>query len=97
MRTCGPVAIFCGALWDATVCRPAKLRWSRNLNRDSRACRNTGELGNRLLVTAPYRQLDYLRDGHWDPALLHLQGHCRVYPRTLRGARWVKKARMRIR
>src|SRR5208337_4131916 len=57
MRTCGPVAIFCGALWDATVCRPAKLRWSRNLNRDSRACRNTGELGNRLLVLRP---LDYV-------------------------------------
>ena len=40
----GRVAVFSGASWDATVSSPAKLRWSRNLNRDSRACRSTSKL-----------------------------------------------------
>src|ERR1035437_6907665 len=44
MRTCGRGAIFSGASWDATVSSPAKLRWSRNLKRDSRACRSTSKL-----------------------------------------------------
>src|ERR1700730_16158984 len=42
MRT--RAAIFFGASWDATVSSPAKLRWSRNLKRDSRACRSTSKL-----------------------------------------------------
>src|SRR6266705_3007525 len=43
MRTCG-LAIFSGASWDGTVSSPAKLRWSRNLKRHSRACRRTSKL-----------------------------------------------------
>src|ERR1700730_7627710 len=42
MRT--RAAIFFGASWDATVSSPAKLRWSRNLKRDSRACRSTSKV-----------------------------------------------------
>ena len=42
--TRGRVAIFSGASWDATVSSPAKLRWSRNLKRDSRACSSTSRL-----------------------------------------------------
>ena len=44
MRARGRVAIFSGASWDATVSSPAKLRWSRNLKRDSKACRRTSKL-----------------------------------------------------
>ena len=39
----GRVAIFSGASWGATVSSPARLRWSRNLKRDSKACRSTSK------------------------------------------------------
>ena len=35
--------IFSGASWGATVSSPARLRWSRNLKRDSRTCKNTSD------------------------------------------------------
>src|ERR1035438_9090263 len=41
MRPCGREAVFSGASWDATVSSPAKLRWSRNLKKDSKAYRST--------------------------------------------------------
>jgi len=39
----GQLAIFSGASWDAMVSRQAKHLWSRNLKRDSRACRVTSK------------------------------------------------------
>jgi hypothetical protein len=48
------VAIFSGASWGVTVSMWAKLRWSRSLKRDSRACKNTSKLRARAAqVTAP--------------------------------------------
>src|ERR1700680_5092685 len=52
MHTRGRVAVIFGASWDATVSSPAKLRWSRNLKRDSRACRSTSKRGARVLRVA---------------------------------------------
>jgi hypothetical protein len=40
----GRVVIFSGVSWDATVSSPAKLRWSPNLKRDSRACKSRNKL-----------------------------------------------------
>src|SRR5882724_2876942 len=50
MRTKGQVAIFCGASWVAMVSSPAKLRWSRSLKKDSRACKGTSKP---VLVAGP--------------------------------------------
>ena len=36
-------AISSGASWVVTVSSPVKLRWSRNLKRDSRACKSTSK------------------------------------------------------
>src|SRR5713226_8341686 len=43
-------AIFCGASWVAMVSSPAKLRWSRSLKKDSRACKGTSKS---VLVAGP--------------------------------------------
>src|SRR6266446_894143 len=71
-------AIFSGASWDATVCSPAKLRWSRNLKRDSRACRSTSK--RRFVWYSTLREIKFI---HWQGgpesirAKLSLQGFLR--------------------
>src|SRR5260370_3420683 len=52
MGTSGRGAIFSGASWDATVSSQARLRWSHNLKRDSRACRSRSKLARAARVAA---------------------------------------------